>query len=120
MRGRCHLETKEVARTLSIPSASHLCDSGTLLTFAARVLIAVPCSVTTTASDDELSIPTNTPERNHGSHFPPLADLAGMCRIFSPNSGIGVLFLRPCSLCSGVCVERDSGSFHSPPKKLLV
>ena len=57
------------------------------------------CSVTTT---DEFSIPTNTPGWNRGSHFPPLAGLAGMHRIFSPNSRIGVLFLRPCRLCSGV------------------
>ena len=90
------------ARTLSIPSASHLSDSGILLTFAERVLIAVPCSLTTTASDDELSIPTNTPEWNRGSHFPPLADLADMYRIFSPTSRIGVLSRRRCSLCSGV------------------
>ena len=34
-------------------SASHLSDWGILLMFAERVLIAVPCSVTTTASDDE-------------------------------------------------------------------
>ena len=36
------------------------------------------------------------------SHFPPLAGLAGMKRIFSPNSRIGVLSLRPCCLCNGV------------------
>ena len=36
-------------------------DSGILLMFAEHVLIAIPCSVTTTASDDESSIPTNTP-----------------------------------------------------------
>ena len=50
----------------SILSASHLSDSGILLTFAERVLIAGPCSVTTTASEDGFSITTNT------SHFPPL------------------------------------------------
>ena len=83
------------ARTLSFPSASHLSDSGVLM-LAVRVLIAVPCSV------DELSIPTNTPEWNRGSHFPPLAGLAGMYRIFSPTSSIRVLSPRPCSLCSGV------------------
>ena len=68
-----------------------------LLMLAVRVLIALPCSVTTTASDDESSIPTNTPGWNRGSHFPRLADLAGMYRIFSPNSRIGVLSLRPWS-----------------------
>ena len=78
---------------------------------AERVLIAVPCSVTTTASDDEFSIPTNTPGWNRGSHFTPLAGLASMCRIFSPNSRIGVLSLRPCSLCSSV--------FPSLPMSLL-
>ena len=36
----------------SVRSASHLSDSGTLLMFAARVLFASFCSVTTTASDD--------------------------------------------------------------------
>ena len=70
--------------------------------FAERVLIAISCSVTTTASDDEFNIPTNTLGWNRSSHFPPLAGLAGMYRIFSPNSRIGVLSLRPCSLCSGV------------------
>ena len=49
------------ARIPSIRSAPHLSDSGILLTFADRVLVASPCSVTTTASDDEFSIPTNTP-----------------------------------------------------------
>ena len=61
-----------------------------------------PCSVTTTASDDAFSIPTNAPGWNRGSHFPPLAGLAGVCKIFSPNSRIGVLSFRPCSLCIGV------------------
>ena len=75
---------------------------GILLTFAERVLIAVPCSATTTVSDEEFNIPTNTPGWNRGSHFPPLVGLAGMYRIFSPNSRMGVLSLRPCSLCSGV------------------
>ena len=49
-----------VARTWSMLSASHLSDLGTLLMFADLVLIAIPCSVTTTASDDEFSMPTNT------------------------------------------------------------
>ena len=91
-----------MARISSILPASHLSDSGTLLMFADLVLIASPCSVTTTAPDDEFSMPTNAPGWNRGSHFPPLAGLAGMKRIFSPNSRIGVLSLRPCSLCSGV------------------
>ena len=56
----------------------------------------------TTASDDEFSMPTKTPGWNRGSHFPPLAGLAGMHRILCPNSRIGVLSLRLCSLCSGV------------------
>ena len=57
------------ARIPSILSVFHLCDSGIILTFAARVLIASPCSVTTTASDDEFSMPTNIPGRYRGSHF---------------------------------------------------
>ena len=89
------------ARIPSILSSTHLSDSGILLTFAERVLIAVPCSVTTTASDDEFNMPT-TPGWNRGSHFPPLAGFAGMYRIFSPNPRMGVLSLPPCSLCSGV------------------
>ena len=41
------------ARTPNTRSASHLSDSGTLLVFAARVfLVAVRCSVMTTASDE--------------------------------------------------------------------
>ena len=90
------------ARIPSIRSAPHLSDSGTLLTFAERVLIASPCSVTIDASDDEFSMPTNTPGWNRGSHFPPLARLAGTHKIFSPNSRVSVLSIRPCSLCSGV------------------
>ena len=90
------------ARIPSILSTSQLSDSGILLTFADRVLIAVPCSVTTTASDDDFSIPTNTPGWNRGSHFPPLVVLAGVYRIFSPNAMIGMLSCRPCSLSSGV------------------
>ena len=65
-------------------------------------MIPSPCSVTTTASDDEFSMPTNNPGWSCGSHFPPLAGLAGKCKIFSPNSRIVVLSFRPCSLCSGV------------------
>ena len=69
----------------------------------------VPCAcldrqrrpVTTTASDDDFSMPTNTPTWNRGSHFLPLAGLGGVYRIFSPNSRICVLSFRPCSLCSG-------------------
>ena len=57
-----------------------------------------PCSVTITDSDGEFNIPTNILGQNRGSHFPPLAGLASMYRIFSPNSRTGVLFLRPCSL----------------------
>ena len=57
------------ARIRSILSASHLSDSGILLMFAEHVLIAIPCSVTTTASDDESSISTNTPGWNRGFHF---------------------------------------------------
>ena len=51
---------------------------------------------------DEYRTPTNTPGWNRGSHFPPLAGLSGMHKIFSPNAGIGVLSFRPCRLCSGV------------------
>ena len=77
--------------------------------FSCRSL--VPCSVTTTASDDEFTISTNTPGWDRGSHVHPLAGLAGMYRIFFPSSRMGVLSLRPCSLCSGV--------FPSPPMSHL-
>ena len=102
-------------------SASHLTDSGILLTFAERVLIAVPCSVTTTATDDEFSIPTNTPGWHRGSHFPPLAGLGGMHRIFSPNSRMGVLSLRSCSLCSGVFPSMPMSPVHqqTPPTSTI-
>ena len=91
------------ARMPNTRSASHLSDSGTLLVLAARVfLVAVRCSVMTTTSDDMFSIPTITPGWNLGSHFPSLAGLAGVYKIFYPNSMIGVLSLRPCSLWSGV------------------
>ena len=93
-----------------VPSLS---DPGILLTFAARVLIAVPCSVTTTASGDEVSMPTNTPGWNCVSHFPPPAGLAGTYKIFSPNSRIGVLSFRP---CSGVfpSLPMSCSKFHYP------
>ena len=99
-----------ISNALSLPSGDHgtarlpsiLSDSGILLTFAARVLMASPCSVTTTASEDYFSMPTNTPGWNRGSHLLPLAGLAGIYKIFSPNSKIGVLSFRPCRLCGGV------------------
>ena len=50
---------------------SHLSDSRILLMFAERVLIAVPCSVTTTASDNEFSMPKNTPGMKSRFPFPP-------------------------------------------------
>ena len=50
----CHCHPGTTERRTSILSASHLSDSGILLMFAARVLIASPCSVTTTASDDRV------------------------------------------------------------------
>ena len=102
MHGHCHPDTHVTSRIPSVRSASHFSDSGIILTFAARILIASPCSVTTAASDDEFSKPTNTPGWNRGSHFPPLAGLVSMCKIFSSNSKIGVLSLRTCSLCSSV------------------
>ena len=76
-------EDRGTARIPSIRSASHLSDSGILLPFAGRVSIVDPCSETTTASDDEFSIPTNTPRWHRGSHFPPLAGLADVYEIFS-------------------------------------
>ena len=109
----CHLVTKEVARVWSMLSASHLSYSGTLLMFAELVLIASPCSVTTTASDDEFSMPTNTPGWNRGS------DLAGMYRIFSPNSRIGVLSLPPVwSLQRCLSVPADVAPVHQVCRKL--
>ena len=86
------------ARIPSFQSTSNLSDSRILLTFAARVMIASPCSVTTTASDDEFILQTNTPDWDLGSQFP---GLAGMYKIFSPNSRINVL----CSLCSRVSLS---------------
>ena len=71
------------ARIPSIRSASHISDSRILLTFAARVLIADPCSVTTTAYAEEFSMPTNTPGWNRGSHF-----LAGLERCTQYSSPI--------------------------------
>ena len=73
-----------VSNAVSLPSGEHgqlafrvfgprpiSPTQGILPTFAARVLIAGPCSVTTAASDDEFSMPTNTAGWNRGSHFPP-------------------------------------------------
>ena len=99
MSKHCHCHPDGTARLPNIRSASHLSDSGFILTFAAHVLIASSCSVTTTASDDEFSMPRNTPRRNRGSHSPTLAGLAGMNKIFPPNSRIGVLSFRPCTMC---------------------
>ena len=101
-RCHCHLETHGTARIPSIRSASHLSNSGILLTFAARALMASPCSVTTTTFDNGFSVPTSTPGWNLGSHFPPLAGLVGMYKVFSPNSGIGVLSFRRCRLWTSV------------------
>ena len=53
-RGHCRLETTGPLAFRVFDPRPHLADSGILLTFAARVLIADPCSVTITASDDEL------------------------------------------------------------------
>ena len=81
-------------------------------------LIAVPCSVTTTASDDEFSIPMNAPGWNRGSHFPPLDGLAGMYRIFCPNSRMGVC---PFGGAASAAVRRcqchtcSSGTKQTPP-----
>ena len=124
MHCHCHLETMgRLAFRPSILSASHLSDSGILLTFAERVLIAVPCSVTTTASDDEFSIPTNTPGWNRGSHFPPFAGLAGMYRIFSPTSRMGVLSLRAASAAASIrrcrCHTCSSGTQQNPPSSTV-
>ena len=88
-----------VARIRSMLSASHLSDSGILLMFADLVLIASPCSVTT--------LPPMTSSAYQqtlmgGAAAPTFLGLAGMYRIFSPNSRSGMLSLRPCSLCSGV------------------
>ena len=67
-------------------------------------------------SDDEFNIPTNIPGQNRGSHFPPLAGLPSMYKIFSPNSRIGVLPLPPCSLCVSVfCRICSSDTRRTPP-----
>ena len=73
MHCHCHPETmKRLAFRVLCPRPI----SPILLMFAERVLIAVPCSVTTTASDDEFSIPTNTPGWNRGFPFSPSRWLA--------------------------------------------
>ena len=79
--------------------ASHLSDSGILLTFA--------CLHRQSLLGDDHCLRrrvqhANKHSGNRGSHFPPLAGLAGMYRIFFPNARKGVLSFRPCSLCSGV------------------
>ena len=78
-------------RTACIPSIRPHPIFPTQDFFAARVLIAKPCSVTTTAFfDDEFGIPTNTPGKNRGSNFSPHAGLHAGTRSSWP--------LRPCSL----------------------
>ena len=77
------------------------------------------CSVTTTASDDDFSMPANTPEWSRGSHFPSLAGLAGMYKISSPNSKIGCLFAQTVSAAVSFrrcrCRTRSSGTQRVPP-----
>ena len=58
--------------------------------------------VTTSASDDEFSMPTNTSWWNRGSHVPPLACLGASNETFSPNSLISIWSIRLCSLCSDI------------------
>ena len=60
---------QRTTRVLGIRSGCPLSDSRIILTFVSRVLIADPFSQTTTASDDEFSIPTNIPGKNRGIHF---------------------------------------------------
>ena len=113
------------ARIPSTLSASHLSDPGILLTFAERVLIAVPCSMTTTASDDEFSISTNTPGWNSGSHFPPLAGLAGLYRIFSSRIPGWVCCPFGCAPSAAVSFRRcqchtcSSGTQQTPPTSTI-
>ena len=52
-----NLHLDPIVRSLFCESTSSLRCSGVLLTFTVRVLIASPCSVTTTASDDEFKMP---------------------------------------------------------------
>ena len=100
MRCYCHPETMErLAFRVCCPRPTSPTQDF-LLTFAARGLTASPCSVTTTASDDEFSMPTITPRCNLGSHFPPLAGLAGMGKIFSlriPGSSVCCPFAHAAS-----------------------
>ena len=60
----CHLETTGQLAFRVFGPRPISPTQAILLTFAARVLIASPCSVTTTSSDDEFSMPTNTPGWN--------------------------------------------------------
>ena len=107
-----------VARISSILPASHLSDSGHSPDVRRLCLDRQSLLGDTTASDDEFSMPTNTPGWNRGSHFPPLSGLAGMHRILCPNSRIGVLSLRLCSLCSGVFPSLPRSHLHQVCRKL--
>ena len=77
--------------------------------------------MTAAASDDEFSMPTDTPGWNRGSHVLPLAGLAGMYKIFSPDSRIGVLSLssvqpvqRSLSVAADTPVHQVRSKFHQP------
>ena len=114
-RNRSHSSTR---------SASHLSDLEIPMTFAARVLIASPCSVTTSASDDEFNMPTDTPRWNRSSHFPllflvwqactrsPLRIPGSECCPFAHAACAAMSFRRcRCHTCSQVRSE-----FHQPGK----
>ena len=102
------------ARIPSIRSASHLSESGILLTFAARLLIAFHCPVTTAASDDELRMPTRMESRFPFSSACRLGQSSlrisgSVCCPFGYAACVAVSFRRcRCRTCSS-CTQ------HIPP-----
>ena len=88
----------------SILSASHLSDSGLSPDVRRPCLDRQPllghnhCLLTTSPAYQQTLLGWN-----RGSHFPSAHWFGGHVQdLLSPNSRIGVLSLRPCSLCSGV------------------
>ena len=103
MHCHCHLETTERIAFREFGPRPISLTHGFLLTFSCACLDRQPLlGDNHHCSDDEFSMPTNNPGWGRGSHFPPLAGLAGMYKIFSRIPGSVCCLFRPCSLCSGV------------------
>ena len=114
------------ARIPSVRSASHLSDSGILLTFAARVLIANPCSVTITDSHDEFD---NSNECTKTESWVPLSS---SCRLGKHVQNLLPKFQNLCvvpSSMQSVCrrlalaadvasVQQMRGELHQPTVSL--